>query len=107
MMYYEIGQYLSKKVNAGEYGEGVISKIANKIKEQYPTLNGFSKRNLYQMIQFYEIYKDNQKVRTLSAQLIWRNILLIIQDNLHRRSVIRHTFQFNPYTKDFISNCQL
>ena len=52
MMYYEIGQYLSKKVNAGEYGEGVISKIANKIKEQYPTLNGFSKRNLYLMIQF-------------------------------------------------------
>ena len=80
MMYYEIGQYLSKKVNAGEYGEGVISKIANKIKEQYPTLNGFSKRNLYLMIQFYEIYKDNQKVRTLSAQLSWSNNLLIIQE---------------------------
>jgi hypothetical protein len=40
-----------KKVNAGEYGEGVTSKIANKIKEQYPTLNGFSKRGLYQIIQ--------------------------------------------------------
>lgn len=80
MMYYEIGQYLSRKVNAGEYGEGAISKIANKIKEQYPTLNGFSKRNLYQMIQFYETYKDNQKVRTLSAQLSWSNNLLIIQE---------------------------
>lgn len=79
MMYYEIGQYLSKKVNAGEYGEGVISKIANKIKEQYPTLNGFSKRGLYQMIQFYEIYKDNQKVWTLLAQLSWTNNLLILR----------------------------
>ena len=29
MMYYEIGQYLSKKVNTGEYGEGVISKSAS------------------------------------------------------------------------------
>ena len=82
MMYYEIGQYLSQKVNAGEYGDGVISKIASKIKEQYPTLNGFSKRNLYLMIQFYEIYKDNQKVRTLSAQLSWSSNLLIIQVHL-------------------------
>ena len=81
MMYYEIGQFLSQKVNAGEYGDGVISKIASKIKEQYPTLNGFSKRNLYLMIQFYEIYKDNQKVRTLSAQLSWSNNLLIIQES--------------------------
>ena len=32
------------------------------------------------MIQFYEIYKDNQKVRTLSAQLSWSNNLLIIQE---------------------------
>lgn len=79
MMYYEIGQYLSKKVNDGEYGEGVILKIADKIKEQYPTLNGFSKRNLYQMIQFYEIYKDNQKVRPLVAQLSWTNNLLILR----------------------------
>ena len=61
MMYYEIGQYLSKKVNAGEYGEGVISKIASKIKEQYPTLNGFSKRNLYLKIQFMKSIKIIKK----------------------------------------------
>ena len=28
-------------------------------------------KGLYQMIQFYEIYKDNQKVRALLAQLSW------------------------------------
>lgn len=78
-MYYEIGGYLSQKVSAGEYGDGVISKIATKIKEQYPTLNGFSKRGLYQMIQFYEIYNNNQKVRPLVAQLSWTNNLLILR----------------------------
>ena len=91
MMYYEIGQYLSKKVNAGEYGEGVISKIASKIKEQYPTLNGFSKRNLYQMIQFYKIYKDNQKVRPLVAQLSWTINLLILRGTLIHRFKIKST----------------
>ena len=78
-MHYEIGCYLSKKVNAGEYGDGIISKIATKIKEQYPTLTGFSKRGLYQMIQFYEIYKENEKVQPLVTQLSWTNNLLILQ----------------------------
>lgn len=32
------------------------------------------------MIQFYETYRGNQKVRTLSAQLNWSNNLLIIQE---------------------------
>ena len=28
-------------------------------------------------------------------------VILANKYNLHRRSVIRHTFQLNPYTKDF------
>ena len=78
-MYYEIGQHLSEKVSTGEYGDGVITNIAIKVKEVYPTLKGFSKRGLYQMIQFYETYKDNQKVRPLAAQLSWTNNLLILR----------------------------
>ena len=78
-MYYEIGGYLSRKVNSGEYGDGVINKIAIHIQTRYPTLKGFSKRGLYQMIQFYEIYVDEQKVRTLLAQLSWSNNLLILR----------------------------
>lgn len=72
-MYYEIGQQLSEKVSTGP-GAVVISNIAIKVKEIYSTLKGFGKRCLYLLIQFYETYKNNQKVRTLSAQLNWINI---------------------------------
>lgn len=78
-MYFEIGEYLSKKVNSGEYGDGVILKISKHIEKQYPTLKGFSKRGLYQMIQFYETYSKEQKVRPLVAQLSWTNNLLILR----------------------------
>lgn len=78
-MYFEIGKYLSEKVSAGEYGDSVIIKIAQKIKELYPALKGFSKRGLYLMIQFYETYKDDQKVQPLVTQLSWTNNLLILQ----------------------------
>ena len=78
-MYYEVGEKLSKKVNAGEYGDGVILKLSNRIKKDYPTLKGFSKRGLYLMIQFYETYKNKQKVQPLVTQLNWSNNLLILQ----------------------------
>ena len=34
------------------------------------------------MIQLYEIYKENQKVRTLLAQLSWTNDLLILRGTI-------------------------
>ena len=78
-MYYEVGEALSKKVKSGEYGDGTILKIASYINDKYPTLKGFSKRGLYQMIQFYDCYVSNEKVRTLVAQLSWSNNLSILR----------------------------
>ena len=100
-MYYEIGKYLSEKASAGGYGDGVIIKIAEKIKELYPMLKGFSKRGLYLMIQFYETYKDNQKVQPLVTQLSWTNNLLILQSaktNEEREFYIRLCIK-NNYSK--------
>nr|WP_308583160.1 DUF1016 N-terminal domain-containing protein [uncultured Gardnerella sp.] len=38
-------------------------------------LKGFTRRGLYRMKQFYEIYKDDEKVSTLLTQLSWSNHL--------------------------------
>ena len=32
---------------------------------------GFDRRGLYWMMQFYETYKDNEKVSTLLSQINW------------------------------------
>lgn len=50
------------------------------MKENYPTIRGFNKRNLHRMVQFYKIYKDNQKVSTLLTQLSWSSNLLILSN---------------------------
>ena len=39
----------------------------------------FSKRGLYLMIQFYDEYVDNEKMRALIAQFSWTNNLLILR----------------------------
>ena len=79
IMYYEMGQYLFNKIKQGSYGDAVVATIAKKVNEKYPTLKGFSKRGLYQMIQFYEVYSKEEKVRPLAAQLNWTNNLIIMQ----------------------------
>lgn len=80
-MYFEIGSLLYTKVKSGQWGEKIIEQIATAIRNNYPTISGFSKRGLYQMIQFYETYRDNEIMRTLSAQISWSNNLLIMRSS--------------------------
>ena len=59
-MYYEIGKYLSEKVDSENWGDKTIETIAKGINKAYPQIKGFNKRGLYRMVQFYETYKDNK-----------------------------------------------
>ena len=52
--------------------------MADFFTENYPDLKGFNRRGLYRMKQFYELYKDNEKVSTLLTQLSWLNHLKIM-----------------------------
>ena len=62
--YYEVGKILSK---AGKhYGEGIIKEYSKRLSKDLG--KGFSKRNLWLMLKFYEL---KEKVQTLSAQLSW------------------------------------
>jgi len=55
-LYWDIGKYISQKVNAGKWGDGVVKQLAEHIRQEYPKLKGFTKRGLYRMKQFYETY---------------------------------------------------
>lgn len=78
MMYREIGEYISKQSETAEYGDSFVQNLADYFAENYPELKGFNRRGLYRMKQFYELYKDNEKVSTLLTQLSWSNHLKIM-----------------------------
>lgn len=105
-MYQEIGKYLSEKSKEASYGSNYIESVADFFAQNYPDLKGFTCRGLYRMKQFYEVYKDDEKVTTLLTQLSWSNHLkimsgsksleerrfyinLAIQDNLTHRELVR------------------
>ena len=78
-MYYDIGEFLCIKISSGQWGDKTIRELSRKINEVYPTTKGFGKSNLYQMIQFYNTYCENEIVRPLAGQISWTNNLLILQ----------------------------
>ncbi len=78
LMYRDIGEYISKQSENAEYGDAFVQKLADFFAENYPDLKGFNRRGLYRMKQFYELYKDDEKVSTLLTQLSWSNHLKIM-----------------------------
>lgn len=68
-LYFKLGQMLSEKSNAENWGAKVIEQIAVDLQQQLPGLKGFSARNLIKMRQFFEAYSTPVITPSLTAQL--------------------------------------
>ena len=77
-LYWNIGEYISKKLESSEWGEGVIEELSVYIQEKEPEIKGFSTQNLWRMKQFYESYKKNTKLSPLVRELSWTNNIMIL-----------------------------
>lgn len=77
-LYWKIGEYISHKITNAEWGDGIVSQLADYIGRTQPGLRGFTRSNLFRMRKFYETYRDNQIVAPLVRQLSWTNNLIIL-----------------------------
>lgn len=77
-LYWQVGAYLSAKIKAAEWGEGVVEQLARHLASTQPGLKGFTRRNLFRMRQFYEAYQDAPLVSALLTQLPWTHNLIIL-----------------------------
>ena len=77
-MYWQIGKYISEKVTVCGWGKGVVRDFSEFLKQTYPTSGGFSPQNIWRMKQFYETYKENEKLSPLVREITWSNNLLIM-----------------------------
>ncbi len=68
-LYFKIGQMLSEKINAENWGAKVIGQLSADLQQALPGLKGFSTRNLNNMRQFYETYKTFLIMQSVTAQL--------------------------------------
>jgi predicted nuclease of restriction endonuclease-like (RecB) superfamily len=77
-LYWRIGQYISAKLAAAVWGEGVVDRLAQHLARTMPGQRGFTRRNLFRMRQFYETYSADKKVTALLTQLPWTHNLIIL-----------------------------
>ena len=78
MMYWRVGEYISRQSENASYGDSYIQSLADFFSRNYPQIKGFNRRGLYRMKQFYETYKDDEKVSTLLTQLSWSNHIKLL-----------------------------
>jgi predicted nuclease of restriction endonuclease-like (RecB) superfamily len=77
-LYWNVGEIISRKITAAEWGDGVVAQLAEYIARTQPGLRGFTRSNLFRMRQFYETYRDDKKVAPLVRQLPWSHNLIIL-----------------------------
>jgi predicted nuclease of restriction endonuclease-like (RecB) superfamily len=77
-LYWQLGEYISHKIESAQWGDGVVDELVAAIARRYPGLRGYTRPNLFRMRQFYEAYRGNQIVSPLVRQLPWTHHLIIL-----------------------------
>lgn len=79
LLYWEIGNRIRKDVlqeKRAEYGEQIVQALSAQLEQEFG--RGFSRRNLFNMIQFAEVFPDRKIVQALTAQLGWTHFALLL-----------------------------
>lgn len=76
-LYLTIGKYVSNKSVSDGWGKQTVKTLADFLSKNYPDVKGFSAQNIWRMKQFYETYKDDEKLSPLVRELNWTNNLEI------------------------------
>ncbi|MEE0990906.1 MAG: PDDEXK nuclease domain-containing protein [Paludibacteraceae bacterium] len=78
---WHVGGYVYAKLKSEEWGSKVVTQLSEFIRSKRPDIKGYSKRNIYNMVMFYEEYSsenftmtvekylNSEFVQTLSAQI--------------------------------------
>jgi len=103
-LYSNIGEYISDKINNNLWGKSIVEELANYIKKEAPDAKGYGERNLWRMKQFYEIYRNNEKLSPLVTELSWTNNLIIISGT---KTESERAFYINLAIKERLSKREL
>lgn len=78
-MYWQLAEEIVLKQKTANWGEAVLEQLSIDLKLSFPTIKGFSRRNLYAIRQWYLFYSTKHEfVPQLVAQIPWGHNRLII-----------------------------
>jgi len=105
-LYWWLGEAISRRQTEQGWGKAVVESLARDLQLEFPGRNGFSARNLWNMLDFYRAYSDKPKLQPLVAEISWAKNLLIMarcKDDLEREFYLRATARFG-WTKNVLQH---
>ena len=57
---WEVGSYVSARLKNSAWGSKTVTQLSEYLRAQDPTLRGYSRRNIYNMILLYDIYSSSE-----------------------------------------------
>jgi hypothetical protein len=86
-LHWKIGERIQRgllKEKRAGYGEEIVATVSRRLVEEFG--RGFSEKSLWRMVQFAEVFPDEQIVPSLMRELSWTHFLEIIplKDPLQR-----------------------
>ncbi len=79
VLYWQVGNRIRKEIlqnERAEYGQKIVVTVSRQLSMDYG--NGFAEKSLRRMIQFSEVFSDEQIVVSLIRQLSWTHFIALI-----------------------------
>ena len=79
MMYWHLGDRINRDLlnnERAEYGQQIVSTLSTQLTELYG--KDFSPRNLHRMIQFSQLFSNEEIVSTLATKLFWSHFMEVL-----------------------------
>jgi predicted nuclease of restriction endonuclease-like (RecB) superfamily len=96
-LYWDIGRLIVERQADSNSGPSIAEQLAKDLRAEFPGLAGFSRRNVFYMRELFILYRDDERVQPLVAQIGWTHNLVIMQrckDPLEREFYLRMTRKF-------------
>ena len=92
MMYWHIGERINRDVlgsQRAEYGKQIVAQVARQLQKEYGK-KGFDDKSIRRMMQFANLFADEQIVAQAARQLSWSHFIevLPLKDDLQREFYI-------------------
>ena len=79
LLYWEIGKLIVERQTKEGWGANVINQLSADLKKTFPTMKGFSPRNLGYMKRFAKTYRDFLNLQVPLAQISWYHNVTLLQ----------------------------
>lgn len=103
-LYWDIGRLMVSRQSDAAHGDAIAEQLAADLRQEFPGVAGYSRRNIFYMREFFLAYRDQPKVQPLVAQIGWSHNLIVLQrckDPIEREFYIRMTRKFG-WTKQVL-----